>query len=177
MVHIKGQEFHQINIKSSHTRRSLQYKNKIIGYFKKFGLTSDDIEIPLERIAMKKSQASVAWYMWDEHLFFSYNRASNFAENLAMVAQVIEHFLYLLSELKITKEEFLILFIEDHDVMDQRKEARELLGVHEHSTDFEEMHKNYKKLSKEHHPDMPTGDMETFKKLNVAHKLLKKELN
>ncbi|MCX9025094.1 MAG: DnaJ domain-containing protein [Candidatus Methanoperedens sp.] len=34
----------------------------------------------------------------------------------------------------------------------------------------------YKALAKELHPDMPTGDTEKFKQLNIAHKILKREL-
>lgn len=176
MVNIKGYDFRQVTIRASHTRKALQYKNRIINSFKKFGVTEDDIEIPLERIGMKKAQASISWYMWEDYLFFSYNRANNFAENLAMVYQVIEHFLSLLDESKITAEEFLKFFVEDIDVIEKRKQARETLGVEEHSTDFETIHKNYKKLSKEHHPDMPNGNTEKFKQLNLAHKILKKEL-
>ena len=82
-----------------------------------------------------------------------------------------------INEEKITQEEFLKTFAEDHDIIKQRKDARELIGVEEHSTDFDTMTKKYKKLSKEHHPDMPGGDTEKFQAINKAHKILKKELN
>ena len=62
------------------------------------------------------------------------------------------------------------------DIIKQRKEARELLGVAENSTDLDEINKIYKKRAKDAHPDMPGGCVETFKKLNHAHKTLKKEL-
>lgn len=176
MVTIKGQEFKEIILRDSYSRRALQYKNKIIRFLKVFGLTEDDVEIPLEKIAMRKAQASASWYMWDQHLLYSYNGSAKFAENLGMVSQVIERFICLLGEDKITPEEFLELFMEDVDILDKRKKARELLGVEGHSIDFETMHKNYKKLSKELHPDMPTGDTEKFKEINNAHKILKKEL-
>ena len=177
MVNIKGYNFKQITIRDSYNRRALQYKNKIISYLKNFGLTEDDVDVPLESVTMRKAQASASWYMWDEHLFFSYNGSTKFVENLAMVAQVMDYFLHLLSEDKLSQEEFLKLFAEDKDIIQQRKDAREVLGVEENSIDFETMHKNYKQLSKEHHPDMPNGDTEHFKKINVAHKILKKELN
>jgi len=176
MVTIKGHDFKQITIRDSYNRRALKYKNKIITLLQIFGLTDDDIEVPLEKIAMRKAQASVAWYMWREHLFFSYNGSAKFAENLAMVVQVIEHFIQRLVKEEITQAEFLELFVEETDVLKQRKEAREVLGVEDDSIDFETMHKNYKNLSKEHHPDMPGGDTEAFKKINTAHKILKKEL-
>ncbi|MBU0615621.1 MAG: J domain-containing protein [Nanoarchaeota archaeon] len=177
MVDIKGYNFREIVIRDSYNRRALQFKNQIITYLRKFGLTEDDVEIPLEGITIRKAQASASWYMWEEHLFFSYNRSTKFVENLAMVAQVIKHFLNLLDKEEITQEEFLKLFAEDKDVVKQRKEARETLGVEEDSTDFETIHQNYKKLSKELHPDMPNGNTERFKRINTAHKILKKELS
>ncbi len=176
MVNIEGHEFRQINIKDSYNRRAVHYKNRIISNLKIFGLTEDDMDIPLEKVTMKKAQASASWYMWDHHLFFSYNGSAKFVENLAMVSQVIEYFINLLKEEKIAQEDFLKVFAEDEDILKQRKNARKVLGVEEDSMDFEEIHKNYKKLSKEHHPDMPNGDTERFKKINNAHKILKKEL-
>lgn len=177
MIKIKGCEFKHIAVRDSYNRRALQYKNKIISHLKNFGLTEDDVDIPLEKIAFKKVQASASWYMWDQHLFFSYNGSPKFVENLAMVAQVIEHFLHLLGENELTQEEFLKMFKEDSDIIKQRINAREVLGVEEDSTDFETMHKNYKELSKEHHPDMPNGNTEIFQKINAAHKILRKELH
>jgi hypothetical protein len=177
MIKIKGYEFKQIKINDSYNRRALQYQNKILNQLRPFGLTEDDIEIPLEKVSIKKAQASVSWYMLGEHLFFSYNGSAKFVENLAIVAQVIEFFTNLLKEKKITEEELLNEFTEDIDIIKLRKEAREVLSVEEDSTDFDLIHENYKKLSKEHHPDMPNGNTEQFKKINNAHKILKKELN
>ena len=177
MVNIKGYEFKEIKLSDSYNRKALQFKNKIINNLKIFGLTEEDTNIPLEKIAMRKAQATASWYLWGEHLFYSYNGSSKFVENLGMVFQVIQHFTTLLNEEKITQEEFLKTFAEDHDIIKQRKDARELIGVEEHSTDFDTMTKKYKKLSKEHHPDMPGGDTEKFQAINKAHKILKKELN
>ena len=176
MVTIKGHEFRQITITNSYDRRAMQYRNKIISTLKSIGLTEDDMDIPLETRAMKKEQASVAWYMWDDHLFFSYNKCSKFVENLAMVSVVIDYFINLVNERQLTPEEFIKMFAEDEDIIKKRKEAREVLGVEEKSNDFSVIHKNFKKLSKELHPDMPAGDTERFKKINVAHKILKREL-
>ena len=177
MVNIKGHDFRQITVRDSYDRRALQYKNKIISHLKMFGLTEDDVDVPLENVTAKKALASASWYIWEHHLLFSYNGSPKFVENLAMVAQVIEHFTRLLSEEAITPEQFIVLFAEDSDVLEQRKKAREVLGVEEHSIDFDAMTKNYKRLSKEHHPDMPNGNTETFKKINNAHKILKRELD
>jgi hypothetical protein len=177
MITIQGTEFKQVTIRDSYDRRALQYKNKIISNLKNFGLIEDDIEVPLEKITFRKAQALASWYMYDQHLFFSYNGSQKFVENLAMVAQVIEHFLNRLKNEEITQEDFLKLFNEDCDILEQRKKAREVLGVEENSLDFQAMHKKYKELSKTHHPDMPNGNTETFQNINHAHKVLRKELH
>ena len=83
MVKIKGFEFKEIIIRDSYNRKALLYKNKIIKSLKKIGLTDDDIEIPMERLAIRKAEASISWYMWSDHLFYSYSRSSKFVENLA----------------------------------------------------------------------------------------------
>ena len=177
MMILRGCEFREIVVRDSYNRKALQYKNKIINHLKAFGIIDDDIEIPLESVTFKKAQACASWYMDDHHLFFSYNGAPKFVENLAMVEHVIKHFIDLLIKEEITHEEFLELFSEDKDIRKQRIAAREVLEVEEDSTDFEKMHQNYKRLSKECHPDMPGGDAEKFKRINVAHKILRKEFN
>ncbi len=177
MIKIKGHEFKQITIRDSYNRRAIHYQNQIISSLKKFRVIEDDIDVPLVSIAMKKEEATASWYMWDQHLYYSFNRSAKFVENLAMVSQVILYFLKQLGDEVITKEEFLGLFAEDPNVAKHRKIAREVLGVEEDSTDFEKMHKNFKKLSKEAHPDMPNGSTEKFKRLNSAHRILKNELN
>lgn len=176
MIEIKGHEFKEITLRDSYNRRATQSQNKIVASLKRLGLTEDDVNIPMERMAMKNVQATASWYLDGYHMLYSYNGASKFAENLAMVFQVIEHFINELIDEKITLEEFSQLFVEEDDILEQRKEARKTLGVDEDSIDFEEMHKKFKKLSKEHHPDMPGGDTEKFKEINKAHKILKKEL-
>ena len=84
MVNIKGYEFKEIKLSDSYNRKALQFKNKIINNLKIFGLTEEDTNIPLEKIAMRKAQATASWYLWGEHLFYSYNGSSKFAENLGM---------------------------------------------------------------------------------------------
>lgn len=176
MVNINGHDFEQITIRDSYYRRALQYERKILTYLKRFELTEDDVNIPIEQNAMRNVQASVAWYLDDAHLFFSYTGSSKFVENLAMVAQVIDYFSQRLIEGDIDLKQYVELFKEDYDISEKRMHAREVLGVHEDSKDFDEMNVNYRRLSKEYHPDMPTGNLDKFKEINNAHKILKKEL-
>ena len=50
------------------------------------------------------------------------------------------------------------------------------MGVDENEKDFEVITKSYKKLARQYHPDMAGGDNEKFQEINLAHKLLQKEL-
>jgi hypothetical protein len=177
MVRIKGHEIKPVLVTSSYDRRALQYKNKIIATLRQIGLTEDDVEIPLERIAIKKTEASVTFWFNNDQLYYSYSRGLKFVDNLYMVLRLIEiEVSELLSGSK-SKQDFCLVFSEDEDVVEQRKEARELLGVSSDCVDLDEINNKYKILAKNAHPDMPNGNHELFQKLNKAHKLLKRELS
>ena len=55
-------------------------------------------------------------------------------------------------------------------------EAKKVLGLNEDEKDLDKINLAYKRLAKEHHPDMEGGSMEEFQKINKAHKLIKKEM-
>jgi len=174
-IKIKGHEIKTISIKNSYDRRAIQYKNNIIKLLSVLGLTEDDIEIELERIAIRKSPASCTWYIDGYRLHYKYEGGLKFVENLYVVWKVIEAEIELLLNKEKTFDEFCREFNEEDDIKEKRKEAREIIGVSPDCIDFELIHENYKKLAKENHPDMG-GDLETFKKINNAHKMLKREL-
>ncbi|MBU4453651.1 MAG: J domain-containing protein, partial [Euryarchaeota archaeon] len=96
--------------------------------------------------------------------------------NLHVLFKVIEIESNLVLSEKKTFNDFISEFREDSDVDDKRKEARTFSGVGPDLNDFEIISKKYKALAKELHPDMPSGDIEKFKQLNIAHKILKREL-
>jgi len=73
-------------------------------------------------------------------------------------------------------EDFITNFREDDDLIKKRKEARELLNLNENENNLEVIDKQFKNMAKEVHPDMENGSAEKFKKLNEAHKILRKEL-
>ncbi|MDP3918403.1 MAG: J domain-containing protein [Nanoarchaeota archaeon] len=176
MIKIRGYDINLIPITSTHDRRALQFKNKIILNLRKIDLTPDDIEIELERIAVKKAPASAIWYLQGHRLYYSYSSANSFVDNLFIVNKIIElEINSLLNGLK-TLEEFISGFTEDDDVEEKRKEARKIIGVSEDCLDMEEINQKYKVLAKKYHPDMPNGDLIEFQKINKAHKLLKREL-
>ena len=173
---VKGHEFSMFQVRDSYTRRAVQFKNNILESLRKIGLTEDDIEVPLEVFALKKAPASASWYIDGHHLYYSYNLSLKFVENLYVVSKVIELEVEALLQEKITVEEFIAKFSEDHDIESKRKQAREVLGLDPHIMDLELINKTYRDLAKEHHPDMPLGNTERFKEINNAHKLLKREL-
>ena len=174
-ITVRGHEFNELMIKDSYDRRALQFKNIIIATLKKIGLTEDDVEVVVPRSARMKSPAAASWYFDGRNMYFSYKSSATFVQNLYVVSKVIEaEVAALLSGTK-TVEEFARDFMEDRDVEVQRLEARKILGVEENCLDIEIINKSYKLLAKQQHPDLG-GDLEKFKEINNAHKMLKREL-
>ena len=176
IINIKGHEFNALITRDSYNRRALQYKNNIIYVLSKIGLTSDDIKIDIEPVAIKDVPASATWYADGYRMYYSYKSAKRYVDNLYIVYKVIEFEVADLVAGKKTFEEFLLDFTEKDDVEHMRKEARKILGVEEDVLYLEKLDKKYKELARKYHPDMPEGDLEMFKKINNAHKILKREL-
>ncbi len=175
-IKIKGHEFEAITIKDSFSRRAQQYVNNIITSLKRIDLTADDVEIDIEPNGMKKSPATATWY-YDEHrLHYSHNSMGKYVENMYVVFKVIDLAVTDLVEGRITSEEFVLEFSEGKDVAKKRKEARITLGLEHNVDDITVIDKAYKELAKKHHPDADGGDVEKFKEINNAHKIIKREL-
>src|SRR3989344_5289443 len=87
---IKGYEFDAIIARDSFNRRAVQYTNKIIDTLRKIELTEDDVDIPIEAVAMKKAPASATWYFDGYRLHYSYAASDKFVDNLYVVFKVIE---------------------------------------------------------------------------------------
>jgi hypothetical protein len=175
-IKVRAHEINAIAIKDSFSRRATQLKNNIIASLKRLGISEDDIHIETEANAVKKAPAKVSWYVDNQHLHFSHNSRSKYVENLYVVHKIIELEVNALINETRTPEEFMQEFSEDHDVAKKRLEARGVLGLDESENDIEIINKTYKNLAKEHHPDTDTGDVEKFKQINNAHKILKREL-
>lgn len=173
-INVRGHEFNSFAIKGSSSRRAVQFRNNIIEALRKLGVPEDDIDVPMEAIAIRRVPASVSWYMDGEYLYFTY-KAANFIENLYVVSKVIELEVEAIFNQTKTIDQFIYDFREDNNVAKKQKDARKLLGVEEDSLDLDLINKKYKELAKSHHPDMG-GNPEKFKKINNAHKLLKREL-
>jgi len=177
MVIIKGHEIETVIVKNAHNRRAMQLKNNIIKLLRNIGVNENDIDIPVENVAIKKAKASATWYYSGHRMYYSHNMQRKFVDNLHVLFKVIEIESNMVLSEKKTFDDFISEFREDSDIDDKRKEAREFFGVDPDSQDLETITKKYKAMAKELHPDMPTGDTEKFKQLNVAHKILKRELN
>ena len=176
IITVKGHDFEAVIARDAFGRRAAQYRNNIIQTLGKIDLTADDVDIELEPMAIKNVLASATWFAEGYRMYYSYKAAGRFVDNLFVVSKVIELEVADLLAGRKTFEEFLSAFTEKEDVEAARKEARELLGVDHDVLDLDHIDKKYKDLAKRHHPDMPGGDGEMFKRLNAAHKILRREL-
>lgn len=177
MVNIKGHEITPIVVRDSYNRRAQQYTNKIIAALRRLDLTEDDIDVSMQAMPIKKIEASASWYFEGYHMHYSHNGQSKYVDNLYVVMRVIECEIDALLQERRTVDQFIHDFVEDTDIKKQRKEARETLGLPEDTQDIDLINKTYKNLAKEHHPDKASGSHENFKKINNAHKILKRELS
>ncbi|NOQ55611.1 MAG: DnaJ domain-containing protein [Nanohaloarchaea archaeon] len=175
MVNIKGHDIDVMITKVAFNRKALQFNNNIIAHLKSIGVDEYDIEIPFEQIAIKKAKASVTWYMDGHRLYCSHNLQRKFVDNIYVLSKVIEAEVNLVLSKEKTLADFYTTFKEDKDIEKKRNEAREFFGVAHDETDWSVIDRKYKILARDLHPDMPTGDTERFKKLNDAHKTLKRE--
>ena len=62
MVIIKGHEIETVIVKNAHNRRAMQLKNNIIMLLRSIGVNENDIDVPVENVAIKKAKASATWY-------------------------------------------------------------------------------------------------------------------
>ena len=177
MVRIKGYEINPRKVTNSHDRRAQQFHNKILGELKRLHLTEDDVEIELPRYAFQKTPASVSIWLGHDFLYYRYEQGANFAENLYMVFRILESFIDDVVDEKIPLQKFISEFAEDDgDIEERKKQARADLGLDPTELDMDVIDKAYKKLAKTYHPDMAGGDLDKFKKINKAHKTLRRAL-
>ncbi len=176
-ITIKGNEYSIPSIKDSYNRRAIQFNNNIIELFKKLEISENEVDISLEHSAIKKAPAYASWYFEGHNLYYSCNQMDKFVENLYVVFKVIEFEINALLQGEQTILDFISKFSEERDIKTARKEAREILGLSPDTEDLNLINKTYKELALLHHPDRPEGNAELFKKINNAHKVLKRELS
>jgi len=175
-VNFKGHIITPMLFKDNFQRRALQMKNKIISALEKTGVRADDVELDFSGISVKKAKAVVTWYYDGHMLHYGNNSMDKYVENLYIVTKVIEGEVESVLNGEKTMLDFVGEFREDDDLEKSRKEARAFFGLAHDAKDMEEIDKKYKEMARHLHPDMPTGDLEKFKKLNHHHKILKREL-
>lgn len=175
MIKIKGYEFQAPIVKDSFNRRAVAFSNSIIENLKRIGIEEDQIEVKLEPIAIARKPAVISWYFDGGYYHYSYNN-SKFVDNLAVVSKLIQLMTNDLISGELSPEDFLSHFKEQDGIEKKRQEAREYFGLEENFS-IEDVNKTYKTLAKDLHPDMPNGSVEEFKKLNEAHKILKREFS
>jgi hypothetical protein len=173
---IKGHVLTLVKTKDSYDRRAQQYANRIVESLRRLGIDGDDITLEPERNAIRRVPAAVSWYVEGQHLYYSFSAAGRYVDNLHTVMKVIDAEIGALLRGQLTTEEFLASFSEGVDVVAERCAARELLGVDKNCHEMAMINRRYKELAKGLHPDMQNGSLEEFKRLNNAHKLLRKEL-
>ncbi len=170
---IRGRTVEIIPVRDSHGRRVTQSENKIVGILKHLGCPPEGVSFSTERLAMKKSEAWVRFYSPYHRCHISYG-AYNYAENMQALVHLLEVEAKMIASHEQTPEVFFERYREEGDEDLDRKEARETLGLPEDCKDWKLIDKTYKTLAKKAHPDMG-GSEELFKRLNKAHKVLKKE--
>ncbi|MCR4369382.1 MAG: J domain-containing protein [archaeon] len=176
MVKIRGHQVEALSSKTDSTRRALQFKNRIIETLRLVGIRKEDVEIPLDHFARKKAKASVTWYYKNRRMFYSNNSQKTFIENLYLCLRLLEIEVGLVVGKKKTMGDFSLEFEEHGDVEAERKDAREFFGLGHDVQDLSIIDKKYRSLAKKLHPDMPSGSTDNFKRLNHAHKTLRREL-
>ena len=116
MVKIKGHEIDPVVAKNTFERRALQYKNKINASLRKLGVREDDVEVPLERFAIKDVPGSVTFWLGNHRLYYSYSRAKRFVDNLYIVQKLIELEVEEVLSGRKTEQEFCDSFSESESV-------------------------------------------------------------
>ncbi len=175
-ITIKQHEFEIRPIRDSYDRRAQLFRNNIIETVSKIGVPEHQVDVELAINARMNAPGVAIWYLDGHRLQYSHKSFTKYAENLYVVSKVIELKVNELLAKVITKDEFFAEFTENNDVEKRRVEARILLGVDPQELDLEVITKKYKILAKQHHPDMDNGSTETFKKINNAFQILKREL-
>ncbi len=173
---IKGNDFDIKFTTNSASRYATLFRNKILFSLKKIGVSQDYIKLKEEVFPMRKAGAEVYWYFNGFNFYYGYSREAKYVDNLQIISKLIEIEVEKLLKGTINFDDFLHNFKEDEDLNEKKKEARKTLELDDNETNLEIIDKQFKKMAKEAHPDMENGNSEKFKKLNEAHKILRKEL-
>jgi hypothetical protein len=176
-IKIKNNTILYSPVKDLSSRRMIQFENKIIAELKRLGVHPDFVsDFNSPKLAMAPKRAHIEWGLGNSSCCLTVNREKKYVDNLQLAYLCIKADVDNVLSDNMTITEFESKYAEHGDVHENRKWAREHLGVHHECSDMEEINKAYKELAKLHHPDMEGGSVEKFKTVNEAHKILKREL-
>lgn len=175
---IKGHEIPLKITKSGTGRKAVQFTNCIVEDLKKLGIIRDNVEIDVQVLGSKRIPATIEFWYKGYYQRFSYSKAGRFIDNLYMIKELITLEVQEVLNGKKSFEDFLYQFQAETSSKEKSKElinARNLLELSKEESDEKVINDAYKVLARKHHPDLG-GDLDKFKEINKAHKLLKKEL-
>ena len=174
----KGHEIEVRMTKAAYERKAVLFANNIIEDLRKLGVLREDVEITTNLPGGKIAPATIEFWAERHYLRFSYSMAKRFIDNLYVISKLIELEVEEVLTGKKDMVEFLHMFAEDSNRKEIAKElndAKKTLGLDSTETDVDKINQVYKKLAREHHPDMG-GNVEEFQKVNKAHKMIKKHM-
>ncbi len=175
---VKGHQIEGRITKSGYSRKAIVYENNIVNDLKKLGIVRDDIKVLTDAVGNKNIPAELEFWVKGHYCRFTYSMTKRFIDNLYIISKLVELEVKEVLEEKKDIHEFLNVFIENGDRKEIAKElieAKKILRLDEKEEDVEVINQAYKKLARKAHPDLG-GDLETFQKINKAHKLIKKEM-
>jgi hypothetical protein len=174
---VRGHIIKLKNIPAPSVRRAQTYLNEIISCLRKLGVDPDDVECKIPLLVTRGKSAEVMWWMPGHNCYISYAAQPRFIDNLYVISKIIQEEFKLIESGQKSIHQFVESFQKEEDLNELQKKARVTLGVPEDCNDLATINSAYKKLAIKFHPDKDDGDEEKFKKINNAHKVLKKELS
>lgn len=175
---VKGHEIVVRVTKAGYDRKSILYVNTIVQELKKLNIQRDDIEVKTNVLGNKDIPAVLEFWADGHYLRFTYSMTKRFIDNLYVIMELIKLEVNDVLTGKINLNEFYHRFTQEDnpkEINNKLKEAKSILGLGASEADIEVINKAYRNLAKSHHPDLG-GDLNEFKKINKAHKLIKKEM-
>ncbi len=175
---VKGHEIEGKITKSAYDRKVVLFANNIIEELKKLNITRDDVEIKVNVLGNKNVPAVIEFWSQGHYGRFSYSLTNRFVDNMYIIQELVKLEVAEVLSGKKQMSEFFHTFESEgnrKEISKDLDEAKKTLGLSQNEKDLEVINKAYKNLAKLHHPDAG-GDLDEFKKVNKAHKLIKKEM-
>lgn len=179
-VEVNGKMVYIKPTKSKFHKSAFMMSEEIYNAFSKIGITREFIDLQIARNPLKLGQvAQISWVVNGKDFYFACSTQDRYVDNLGVITKVIEQESYAirngLKSFGQVMNQFRIGFDESEKII--QKSPREIIGVEKNCQDFEYITFKYKQKSKELHPDMESGNADSFKELNNSYEILKKEFD